>query len=191
MFEKMFSDSGRKVKQFAKIVFIIFFVMMCVLVLISCFAGFVAFLEAVIVAALIMLWLYIFCLMITVTGEVAESVSATRRINSQILDELKKISSSSESQPMPLPVFKAEPTAEAKKESAEDEKEKAVQHISDTIRDTLAYALKFSTDEGIRGYIEIKRSQSSDAEEISVYNAILFNPNERLRTAVEAYLTEK
>ncbi|MBQ1256232.1 MAG: hypothetical protein IIX93_03015 [Clostridia bacterium] len=211
MFDKLFSDSGSKVKRFARIVFAVFAVLLCIALVASLFEGFGKFFVMLIISAVGMLWLYIMCLMISAIGEMVESVSETRFINAQILKELKKMSVPPAPQPMPAPVIKAETVKEAEEETitadekkaetvkeaeeetitADEKKAETVQTVNDPFKDTLAYALRFSTDEGVRGWIAAKRSQTTDMKEAAVYDALLRMPDDRLRAAIETYLAEE
>lgn len=193
MFDKLFSDSGSKVKRFARIVFAVFAVLLCIALVASLFEGFGKFFVMLIISAVSMLWLYIMCLMISAIGEMVESVSETRFINAQILKELKKMSVPPAPQPMPAPVIKAETVKEAEEETitADEKKAETVQTVNDPFKDTLAYALRFSTDEGVRGWIAAKRSQTTDMKEAAVYDALLRMPDDRLRAAIETYLAEE
>lgn len=216
MFDKLFRDPSCKVVAYAKILFIVVLVLCGISLIISVFAGF--FLLALILGLISIVSTYIGCLLIATFGEMAQSASDNRFVNAQILAELKKLSVSTALQP--VPAVKAEPKKEEnvqwkKSESVKENKAEPVQPVQvsaakdapkkeenvqekepeavaqkNDLKEALAYALRFSTDEGVRGYIEAKRGQTDDIKEAAVYDAILLNTDNHLRVAIEMYLAE-
>lgn len=217
MLNKLFRDPGTKVASYAKIVFIVVLVLYGILLIASVFAGF--FLFALVFGLISVALAYIGCLMIMTFGEMAQATIENRHVNARILEELKKLSAPLVQPPAPAgkaangkeenadakkpeavkenkaepaqPVMASAASKEHKKDERVQEKKPETVAPKSDLQEALAYALRFSTDEGMRRYIETKRSQTNDLKEAAVYDAILLNADDRLRVVIEMYLAEE
>ena len=193
MLEKLFEYPGSKIKSYAKILFIIEAIAFLVAGVICLFN------EATIILGLSLIIggipsSYITNLFLLAFGDLVETSSDSKRINAQILAKLNEKHSvkvptevpKKEAVPAAIPVVKANKPAEAA--SATQPVTAKPVHAEQPCDAVLAYALQFSTAEGMRSHIERRLKFCEDPTSISVYRTILENSDENLRAAIEKHL---
>jgi len=196
MLEKLFEYPGSKIKSYAKIVFIIEAIAFLVAGVICLFN------EATLILGLSLIIggipaSYITNLFLMAFGDLVETASDSKHINAQILSKLNE-KPAAPVVPAPVSVVTDGPTSvyvpkTEKQQTPAENKQPAEPEITSTSNQqacqaVLSYALKFSTTAGMRSHIERKLKTCNNPSDAAVYQTLLANSDENLRTAIEKYL---
>ena len=178
MLEKFFDHPGTQIKSYAKIVFLIEVVAFLVAGIICIFVR-----ETILLGLSLIIGgipaSYITNLFLVAFGDLVETSAETKRINAQILEKLN-IKPTASTLSVPVNASPTAPSVE-KRPVASEAKQPSCNAV-------LSYALQFSTVEGMRQHIERRLKFCDNPTDVAVYQAILSNSDDNLRTAIDKYL---
>ena len=195
MLEKLFNNPGSTIKSYAKNVF---FIEVAIFILLGLFFLYEA--SWLLGICLIIIGIpasYITNLFLVAFGDLVETSSDNKSINAQILAKLNE-KPATPVVPVPASVVTDGPTSvyipkQEKQQASAENKQPAEPEIKpipkqQACQAVLSYALKFSTTAGMRGHIERKLKTCDNPSDAAVYQTLLANSDENLRTAIEKYL---